>query len=189
MKWFHPILVLFVALAIAGEASAQFGGGGGMRRGGMGGSGGADKGSRPGQPATEVARMSGNDQVRMQLTEVRLALRLSPEQAPSWSAYEDRVLSLLDDLSRGASVPVGGSALQQIESKIDIVRNRLTAMEDLADAAKRLYNGLSGAQRTMADGMLAGTVPTLYTSSMSASAAGRGRPPERPPERQQDRQP
>lgn len=184
MKWFDPILIFSLAFAFAGDASAQFGGG--MRRGGMGGSG--ESRSRQSQPAPEAARISGNDQIRMQLTEVRLALKLTPEQDASWRVYEDRVLSLLDDLSRGANVPIGGSALQQIESRIDVVRNRLTAMEDLADAAKRLYNGLGETQRTMADGMLAGTVPALYTGSVSASAHGRGRPPERPPERQPERQ-
>ena len=106
MKWFHPVLIFSLTIAIAAEAFAQFGGGGGaMHR--------------------------------------------------------------------------GGSALVQIESRIDIVRNRLTAMEDVSDAAKRLYAGLTAEQRAIADGLLPGTVPTLYTGNMSAAAPGRGRPPER----------
>jgi hypothetical protein len=170
-------LVFFLGLALAGPACAQFGGGtGGSRRGGAGG--GAENRARSAEPSAGVTRLSQNDQIRLQLTDVRLALKLTPEQAASWQAYEDKVINLLADLSRGGEVPMGGSALLQIEGRIDIVRNRLTAMEDLSDAAKKLYAGLSDEQQTLADRMLPGTVPTLY-SGAGAPAPGRGRPGER----------
>jgi hypothetical protein len=86
------------------------------------------------------------------------------------------VVALLDDLSRNAQAPGGENALQQIDRKVDTVRNRLTAMEDLLDAAKKLYAALSDGQKEMADRMLPGTVPALY-SGQAASSRGEGRPP------------
>ena len=157
--------ILNMALLLAcGQAGAQFGG---SHRGGRGGSNDAgqkgDKGA-----AAEATRMNANDQVRMQLTHVRTALKLSPEQAPAWQAFEERVLSLLDDLGRGTSFPAGEGALKQIDQRVDLVRNRLAALEDIADAAKKLYAGLSAEQRETADRTLPGTVPALYSGSPAA---------------------
>jgi len=167
-------LVLALLFALSGQACAQFGGSpGGMRRGG-----GAENRARSSDSTAGVTRLTANDEIRLQLTDVRLALKLSPEQAASWQAYEDRVLSLLDDLSRGGEVATGGDALKQIDNRIGIVRNRLTAMEDIADAARKLYAGLSDEQKSVADRALPGTLPTLY-SGAGASAPARGRPAER----------
>ena len=161
-------LVVVLLFAISGQAGAQFGGGmgGGSRRGAGGG---AESRKSTAEPSSEVTRLNANDQVRLQLTDVRLALKLSPEQAASWQAYEDKVLNLLDDLSRGGAPATGGNALKQIDNRIGIVRNRLTAMEDISDAARRLYAGLSDEQKAVADRALPGTLPTLY-SGAGASA-------------------
>jgi len=43
------------------------------------------------------------------------------------------------------------------------VRNRLAAMEDIADAASQLYAVLSPEQRKVADDLLPTTVPALYS--------------------------
>jgi hypothetical protein len=155
-------LVLVLLLAFSGQACAQFGGGGSRR--GTGGAGG-DGRTRATEPSSEVTRLNANDQVRLQITDVRLALKLSPEQATSWKAYEDKVLSLLDDLSRGGQVATDGNALKQIDNRVGIVRNRLAAMEDISDAASKLYAGLSVEQKAVADRALPGTVPTLYSGS------------------------
>lgn len=164
-----PLLVVLL-FALSGQACAQFGGGG--KRRGAGGSGEEGR-ARIGEPSAEVTRLSPNDQVRLQLTDLRLALKLSPEQAASWQAYENKVLSLLDDLSRGGEVAAGGSAPKQIDNRVGIVRNRLSAMEDISDAASKLYSGLSVEQKAVADRALPGTVPTLYSGA--GSSAGRQR--------------
>ena len=150
-------LVLILSLAFAGQACAQFGGG--TRRGGTAGSS-TESRARPSEALSDVTRLTANDQIRLQLTELRLALKLAPAQAASWQDYESRVIALLDDLGRGADVSRGGGALKQIERRVDIVRNRLAAMEDLSDAAKKLYDGLSDEQKAAADRLLPGTVPT-----------------------------
>jgi len=121
--------------------------------------------------------MSANDQIRLQLTDVRLALKLAPEQAAAWQSYENKVLELLDDLSRGMAPPAPGeSAPKQIERRLDVARNRMTAMEELSEAATKLYAGLTEEQKGVADRMLAGTVPVLYSGTPTASR-GDGRPP------------
>lgn len=166
-------LVAVLLFASCGQSLAQFGG---ARRGGADSPGGGR--SRQGATAErpEATRMSAGDQMRMQLASAGLALKLTPDQNALWQAYEDRVLDLLSDLSRNANAPAGENALQQIERKVDTVRNRLAAMEDLSDAAKKLYAALSDAQKEMADRMLPGTVPALY-SGVAATPRGEGRPP------------
>ena len=155
---FSPIrLLLALLLAFASaQAQAQFGGG---RHGGSGSGSRQNAGSEP----SEVTRMTPNDQVRMQLNSVRSALRLSPEQNAAWQAYEDRVIELLEDMARVAEPPAGEGALKQIDRKVDVVRNRLAALEDLSDAARKLYASLSSDQKIVADRMLPGTVPALYS--------------------------
>jgi hypothetical protein len=146
--------VLLLLAAMCGQAAAQYGG----RRG----SPERDR-ARPDPVQRDgVTTMSPNDQARMQLSNVRSTLKLTPEQASVWQIYENKVVGLLDDLSRGANPPQGGNALKQIDSRVDAVRNRLTAMEDIADAANKLYASLSDEQKAMADRTLAGTLPALY---------------------------
>jgi len=160
------LLPLFL-LAACGQVAAQMGGG---HRGGE-----SRSRQAPGGEPSEVTRMSPNDQVRMQLNGVRSALRLSPEQGAAWQAYEDRVIELLEDMARVAESPAGEGALKQIDRKVDLARNRLAALEDLADAAKKLYASLNSEQKATADRMLPGTVPALY-----AGQSARPLPERRP---------
>jgi hypothetical protein len=157
---------LLLLVAVCGQATAQYGG----RRGGAE----RDRARADPAPRDEVTTMSPNDQVRLQLTNVRSGLKLTPEQASVWEVYENKVVSLLEDLSRGLGQPQGGNALKQIDSRVDVVRNRLTAMEDIADAANKLYASLSDEQKAMADRTLAGTLPALYTGTPARAALRRG---------------
>lgn len=166
MPRIRTALALLLLAAVCGQAAAQYGG----RRGGTDG----DRMRQERARRDEVTTMSPNDHARMQLNNVRFALKLTPEQASVWQAYEDRVVGLLDDLGRGVNQPPGGNALKQIDSRIDVVRNRLTAMEDIAEAANKLYVSLSDEQKSMADRMLAGTLPTLYSGMPGRTEAPRG---------------
>ena len=147
------VVVWVLVLCVCGDAAAQYG-----RRGTPGGGG-----NQP-MPRDEVTTMSANDQARLQLSNTRVALKLTPEQAPAWQVYENKVVDLLDDLARGVSAP-DGSALKQIDARIDVVRNRLTALEDISDAAKKLYGVLTEEQKSTADRMLAASLPTLYSGA------------------------
>ena len=83
----------------------------------------------------------------------------------------------MDDQTRLAPVNTDSmTAIQQIERKVDTVRNRLTAMEDIADAAGKLYAGLNKEQKAVADQLLPGTLPALYSGLGSTFNRGR-RPP------------
>ena len=156
------VFILLLLTAICGQALAQFGG---MRRGGEGRSRQESAAPRP-----EATRLSANDQVRLHLTDVRLALKLAPDQNTSWQAYEGKVLALLADLGRGISTPLGDKAPGQIERKVEVVRNRLTAMEEISETANKLYAILSDEQKAVADRMLAGTVPALYAGAIAGRA-------------------
>lgn len=105
---------------------------------------------------------AANNQVRTQLASVRSALKLTPEQAPNWQLYESKVTELLDEIGRGFTPPAGTTAIRQIDARVDVVRQRLTAMEDIADAAAKLYSGLSDEQKGTADRLLAATLPMPY---------------------------
>jgi LTXXQ motif family protein len=150
----RTVFALLLLIAVCGQAAAQYGG----RRGGSE----RDR-ARPDPVQRDgVTTMSPNDQARMQLSNVRSTLKLTPEQDSVWQAYENKVVGLLDDLSRDANPPQGGNAVKQIDSRVDVVRNRLTAMEEIAEAANKLYASLSDEQKAMADRALAGTLPALY---------------------------
>jgi len=163
---FMPIrfaVAVLLAACLFGQAEAQTG-----RRGPP------DGGRGDAKRRDDAASASANDQVRHQLANVRSALKLTQEQAPAWEAYEKRIVGLLDDLSRGFNQPPGASAVKQIDARVDMVRNRLTAMEEIADAAARLYAGLSDEQKGTADRLLPGTLPALYSGAPMRAAVPRG---------------
>ncbi len=109
----RPHLVAALLLATAVQACSQFGGmGGGTRYGGGGRRSGQDGNE---QRSNEAARLSVNDQIRLRLTEVRIALNLTPEQAAPWQAYDDKVVEMLSDSGRDAGAAAGGNALNQID--------------------------------------------------------------------------
>ena len=159
--WTKAGLLCALCLFAAGEAGAQFGGG--IPGGGMGrrGSGSPDFGGE----RSEVTRLSANDHLRMQLTDARLALKLSSEQNAPWQSYQDKVLGLLSEQPQSASGSSGGSAINQIDRNVDVLRSRLGAMQDLSDAARKLYAILSDDQKAVADRMLGATVPAAYAST------------------------
>jgi hypothetical protein len=180
-----------VVLAIpATPAFAQFGGGP-MGRGGMGGPAGVDMERRPPAERRSVSA-SGEHLVAdmmQQFDNVRHALRLRPEQEPQWGIYQEKVGALVSDQMRPGSETAGGNALRQMQRKIDVVRNRLAALEDIADAARGLYQRLDAEQQETADRLLPATLPALYSGlraersgnpgRLPENSAGRGGPPSR----------
>jgi len=111
-----------------------------------------------------AARGSLAAEVGTQLAEVQKRLKLQPDQRAAWDADTRRVESLMEDLLRGVTAPLEHeNAPRQINRRVDVVRNRLAAMEDIADAAAQLYAQLSPEQRELADELLPSTVPALYS--------------------------
>ena len=185
------MLVALLFLLTAAEANAQFGGSFG--RGGMGGppGGGMDgpPDSSEGGANRRSVSASGNhlaDELMRQLDNLRSQLRLRPDQEAAWSTYQERVGAMLSDQLRPRQEKaVQGNAMQQIGRQVDGLRNRLAALEEVADAAGQLYRRLDDRQKALADRLLPATLP-IYDRSMPAGngprsgpGGGEGSPPRR----------
>jgi len=118
------------------------------------------------------------DQFLPLLQEVAADLKLTPRQLVLWERYQEKVGALMADQLRGeSSAARRQSALQQIDTRVATVRNRLAAIEDVAEAARTLYEALDAGQQKIADQRLAATVPPLYSGlAAGGSADARGRP-------------
>lgn len=155
--------LLIVAMAATTDAIAQF-------RGGM--PGGGSRGSRDGQmnrdqrPGGEQRPAVQEDPVSLaeyRLELLRTDLKLAPDQEAPWKAYADKVSALAADISRERGrlrATLQMKALQRIDQSVDVARNRLTALEDIASAAKALYARLTPEQQSLADARLATALPT-----------------------------
>ena len=142
---------------------------GGRRRGGMdkGGDGdprSMDKGG--GEPRVNMLEVTAH--------ELHEDLKLTPQQEPLWDAYLDKIRALGNDIARERR-PLGsaaGNVTQQIDRIVDKARNRLTALEDIAQAAKDLYAKLSPDQQPAASPRLA----NLMTMPLGDQGGGPGGP-------------
>ena len=164
------------------ELYAQFGSGG--MGGGMGG------GMRGGRSRQQGDSMKGGEQrrqsqqnilddVEYRLDLLQEDLKLKPEQFTAWAAFSDKTKAYATDLARERSrgrVDTPGTALQQINHAVDTARNHVTALEDIAAAAKALYDGLSPEQKTLADSRLALILPSPNAGRTSTVAERSGRP-------------
>jgi len=190
MKARNWILGLFLAATMVSAATdvlAQYRGGipdgrglpGGGSRGSRGGSGDTSRDQRP-----PVEQRPGLQEDAVSLSEFRLEmlradLKLAPEQEASWKAFADKVSALAADISRERGrlqAITQMKALQRIDQSVDVARNRLTALEDIASVAKALYGRLTTEQQSIADARLATTLPTVT----AAGAAGFSGPRDRP---------
>lgn len=114
-------------------------------------------------------------QLQGQLQDTATALKLGPTQLVLWDVYQERVGALMADQLKLA--PYRNSrqnAPQQIAGKVDTVRNRLTALEEIQEAANKLYASLDDEQKRTADRLLPATIPTLY-SGLAGEGGGESR--------------
>jgi hypothetical protein len=148
--------------AVAAPALAQMGGG--RRRGGSGMEKGADKAGmeKGGEPRANMLEVTAH--------ELHDDLKLTPQQEPLWDSYLEKLRALGNDIARERR-PLGsaaGNVTQQIDHIVDIARNRLTALEDIAQAAKDLYAKLAPEQQPAANPRLANLM------TMPLATANRG---------------
>lgn len=170
---------LWIALSLAFAtlpAHAQFGGGPGWgRAGGPPGGGGMDGGPR-GRHVASASSAQPTPTLEQQLDNVRVQLGIRLEQESLWLNYQEKIGALVGDQLRSRQNADGeGSAIQQMERKIDLVRNRLTALENIADAARKLYLKLDDFQKGKADRLLAATLPALHSGFGPDPRGGPGR--------------
>lgn len=100
--------------------------------------------------------LSAGAPVLVQLDQLENDLKLTPEQRAAWNAYADKVLRLADDMTRSrfaarTSLPTDANAAQQLDKLTDTEQNRLTAIEEIAEAGKALYATLTSEQKAIAD--------------------------------------
>ena len=123
------------------------------------------------------------DNLQAQLQKTAEALKLTPTQAILWDAYQERVGALMaDQMKLQPYRAARQNAMQQIGQKVETVRNRLTAMEEIQEAAGKLYASLDEKQKAIADQPLPQTVPALYSGLGQNSGSDKGdeRSKERP---------
>ena len=86
-------------------------------------------------------------------------LKLTPLQEPLWDTYLEKVRLLGNDIARErVQQPSGRSVPQQVDRIVDTARNRLAALEDIAQAAKGLYAKLTPEQQPTANPRLANLI-------------------------------
>jgi len=128
-------------------------------RGDSGPGGGAPGDDARGPRSVSISEIHGE-----MLARVETELVITAAQRPAWDDYCAAVGALMNDQMRASrTVARSDDAVHQIARKVDVVRNRLAAMEDIQRAAKSLYAVLTPEQRHIADSRLAATVPALYS--------------------------
>jgi hypothetical protein len=135
--------------AAATPVLAEFGGGAGRR---------GNRGKSSEEQGKGGVREPQVDMLEVTLHEFHEDLKLSPAQEPAWESWSDKVHALATDIARERSrgrTAAQGSVLQRIDLAVDGARNRLTALEDIAQSAKALYAGLSAEQQRISDPRLA----------------------------------
>jgi len=177
-----PAAILCAALALAAApVLAQSPGGPGGSRSGTGGTGAGSANRSVMKAPDALLAATRNDvasTVRFRLELLQEDLALAPAQRAAWTAYSERVLKLLDDVVRARSATRLDErpAPQQLDQLADTARDRLTAIEDIADAGKALYAVLNAEQRALADARLVLVARPLLEGT-TTTAVPMGRPP------------
>jgi hypothetical protein len=174
------LVLVLIMLAASSVAQAQFPGGGAGGGGGGMGRGAGSMGAPPGRPPP-VDTSAANSQpasasnIHADIIRLRDDLQLAKEQQTSFDAYIEKLFSLAGDIQRSQSAmrspPTADSrSPQQFGQLVDIARNRLTAVEEIAEAGSALYAKLSPEQKLVADRRLVAiAVPLLAGGSMRAT--------------------
>ena len=160
------LTVLFSAFLLISDASAQFGGGGGVFGGGRS-SGRSNRGgdSQGGNSSSrnerQVAPPEANsyEQIEFRLALLEEDLKLTPSQSDAWQSFAEKVRAYAGDLARErtramrAQTPdtKPGFGLQHVALAVDSARNRMAALEAVESTAKGLYQTLTPDQKSLAD--------------------------------------
>jgi len=133
---------------------------------------GGRRGKRGGDDQKKGGEEPRVNQIEVTLHEFHEDLKLTDAQEPAWETYVEKLRALARDVARESrSRPAQLDLLQRIDRIVDSARNRLTALEDIAQSAKSLYAGLTPEQQKTADPRLANIIamPLAARSPMSVN--------------------
>jgi len=162
MAKFARFLALLLALLMAAEAPAQMKG----KRGAKGG------------------QRESVDLYHVTSEELHADLKLKPAQESLWDAYMRKIDALKGDIARDRArsrTTDGSTAPRELDRLVDVQRDRLTAMEEIAEAGRALYKTFDEEQRAIADPRLAKLVAAA-TAPTSSPSLSRPSSPDRPPD-------
>ncbi len=151
------ILTGIAALSMHQAAAQYRGSGGGMRGGGRDGAADSARSQRP------AIQRESTPQPEVIMHELYEDLKLAPQQEAAWQAYVSKIQAMASDLARDRRRAQTSPQLpmpQQFDRVLDAARNHLTALEDIAVAAKTLYEALTPEQKAIADSRLAAIIPS-----------------------------
>ena len=136
------------------DASAQYGGMGGMGGGRRGMT--QDRSTRPAVAQTESGhpQFTWLEQVSTQINELQVDLKLSREQAPAWQLFAQSLSLFLEEVHRPPMPAEAGkspSGMQLIRQVVDGSRNRYGLVEDFEASARSLFVQLTATQQSVFD--------------------------------------
>jgi hypothetical protein len=169
-RWTEIVVGATLCAAALGNAWAQYPGGGNPATRGAKGGG---QGAPARDPSTMASVVDSAEFARGLLLELEADLKLTPAQRPLWRTYATRVQQLADDVARNRNALrfPNGTAPEQLDFVAETLRNRLTAIEDVADAGKALYAALTAGQKEIADNRLA-RIALPLVAPVQATARG-----------------
>jgi hypothetical protein len=123
-------------------------------------------------------------QAQAALDKLAEELRIGARQQKAWDAYAAKVVRYADDLARARysmrEVQEGGLTVpQQLDRIVELANNRVTAVEEIADAGRALYATLGPEQRPVADKGLVTLPLRLVSGALTLVGARTGDAPPR----------
>jgi len=120
------------------------------------------------------------EQIEDRLGMLEEDLHLAPGQQAAWQACMDKIAAYATDIgreqTRGSPAAASLSSLQLIDHAVDVSRNRLTALEDIAAAARTLYATLNAQQKSIVDPRLANIVTSISNPVRDSPPRAKSRP-------------
>ena len=149
MKLSRKITTAFLAttaIAFGIAAHAESGGDCDMKGGHMPGMGMMGQEGRPmmGDPAARA---------EARLAHFKAELKLTPQQEPLWNAFAEKAKA---EAGQGMKMmrersPEKMAAPERMNLMVEVMKNRVAALESLSESFKRLYDGLTPEQKAIAD--------------------------------------
>ena len=168
-------IALVVTFLAAGATNAQYQSPGGAAQGTPTPHLKPPKPQTPSANADQPASLTG--QVQVVLDRLEDELKIGAHQQKAWDAYRSKVVRYAEDLSRARysarDMQDGGTGVpQQLDRLTEIANNRMTAVEEIVDAARAVYATLGSEQKQVADKNLV-IVPIRLVSGSAAGTATR----------------